>query len=59
MDQARTIKKMCESKPEERRRMGKPRLRRMEHAGKDLREMKVTKWRQKAVDIKEWEYVIK
>ena len=39
--------------------MGKPRWRRMEDVGKDLREMKIKRWRQKAVDREEWEYVIK
>jgi len=59
MEQARTVKRISESKPEGRRRTRKPRLRRMEDVGKDLREMKVKRWRQKAVDIEEWESVIK
>ena len=61
MDQARTVKKIFESKPEgrrRRRRTGKPRLRRMEDVGKDLREMMVKRWRHKAVDREEWESVI-
>jgi hypothetical protein len=59
MDQARTVKKIFESKPEGRRRKGKPRLRRMEDVGKDLRQMKVKRWIHKTVDREEWESVIK
>jgi hypothetical protein len=39
-----------ESKPEGRRRMGRPRLRWLEDVEKVLLEMKVKRWRQKAVD---------
>jgi len=59
MDQARTVKKISESKPEGRRRTGKPRLRRMEDAGEDLRDMKVKRWGHKAVDWEEWASVMK
>ena len=59
MGQARIVKEIFESKSEGRRRTGKPRLRRMEDVGKDLREMKVKRWRHKAVDREEWESVIK
>jgi len=58
MDQVRTVKKIFESKPEGRR-MAKPGLRWMEDVGKDLRKKKVKRRRQTAVDIEEWEYVIK
>jgi hypothetical protein len=38
--------------------MGKPRLRWLEDVEKDLGEMKVKRWRQKAVDRAEWAAVI-
>jgi len=41
---------MCESKPEGRRRTGRPRLRWVEDVERDLRELKLKRWRQKAVD---------
>jgi hypothetical protein len=44
------VKKMCESKPEGRRRTGRPRLRWLEDVERDLREVKLKRWRQKAVD---------
>jgi len=50
MDQERTAKKIFESKPEGNRRMGRPRMRWLEDGEKDLREMKVKRWQQKAVD---------
>jgi hypothetical protein len=53
MDQGRTVKKVSESKPEGNRRRGRPRWRRWEDVEKDLREMRVKRWRQKAVDREE------
>jgi hypothetical protein len=39
--------------------MGRPRLRWPEDVGKDLLEMKIKRWRQKAVDREEWASVIR
>jgi hypothetical protein len=58
MDQRRTVKKVFESKPERSRR-GRPRWRWWEDLEKDLREMRVKRWRQKVVDREEWAFVIK
>jgi hypothetical protein len=55
MNQGRIVKKIFEGKPERSRRRGRPRLRWLEYVGKDVREMKVKRWRQKAV---EWASVI-
>jgi hypothetical protein len=49
MDQGRTVKKILESKLEESRKE-RLRMRWLEDVEKDLREMKVKRWRQKAVD---------
>ena len=59
MDQGRTVKKIFESKREGSRRRGKPRMRWLEDVEKDVLEMKVTRWRQGAVDREEWASVIK
>jgi hypothetical protein len=59
MDQGRRVQKISESKPEGSRRKGRPRLRWMKDVGKDLQEMKVKRWRHKAVDREEWAAVIK
>jgi hypothetical protein len=53
------VKKIFESKPEGRRRMGRPRLRWLEDAEKSLWEMKVKRWREKAMEREEWASVIK
>ena len=58
MDQGRTVKKILERKPEGSRRRENPRMRWLEDVEKDMREMKVKRWRQKAVDRKEWASVI-
>jgi hypothetical protein len=58
MDQGKTVKKLFESKPEGSRRRGRPRWRRLGDEGKDLQELKVKRWRQKAVDREEWVSVI-
>jgi len=50
--------KIFESKLEGSRRRGTPRLRWLEDVVKDLREMKLKRWRQKAVDRGEWASVI-
>ena len=46
----RVVKKIFESKPEVKRRKGRPGFRWLEDAENDLREMKFKRWRQKAVD---------
>jgi hypothetical protein len=48
------VVKIFESTLEGRRRMGRSRLRWLEDVEKDLGEMKVKRWRQKAVDREEW-----
>ena len=50
MKQERTVKKIFESEPEGSRRRRKPRLRWLEDVEKDLHEMKVKRWQEKAVD---------
>jgi hypothetical protein len=59
MDHGRVFSNTFDSKPEGRRKMGRPRLRWLECVEKDLWEMKVKRWRQKAVDSEEWASVIK
>ena len=51
MDQGSTVKKMFESKPQE--------VEEGVDVEKELREMRVKRWRQKAVDRKVWASVIK
>jgi len=53
MSQGRIVKKIFESKPEGCRRRGSPRMRWLEDVEKNLREMKLKRWRQKAVDGEE------
>jgi hypothetical protein len=53
MDQGRTAKKIFESKPEGRRRRGTPRMRWLEDVEKDIREMKVKRWQQMALNREE------
>jgi plasmid maintenance system killer protein len=59
MDQGRTVKEVFESKAGGSKRRVRPRLRWLEDVEKDLREMKVKRWRQKAGDREEWVSVIK
>ena len=59
MDHRRVDKKIFERKLEGNRKMGRPRLRRLEDAEKDPWEKKVKRWRLKAVDREEWASVIK
>jgi hypothetical protein len=59
MNQGRIFMKIFENKPEGSRRMGRPRLRWLEDVENDLREMKIKRWRQKAVGREEWVSVIK
>jgi len=54
MDQGRTVKKIMESKPEGSRRREMPRMRWLEDVEKDMREMKIKRWRRKAVDREKW-----
>ena len=58
MVQGRRVQKIFESKPEGSGRGG-PRLRWMEEVEKNLRETKVKRWRQKAVDREKWAAVIR
>jgi hypothetical protein len=57
MNQGRAIRKISDSKPDASRR--RPKLRWLEDVHKDLREMKVKRSKQKAVDRKKWTYVIR
>jgi hypothetical protein len=57
MDQGRTLMKTSESKPDSSRR--RPRLRWLEDVENGLREVKVKRWRQTAVDREEWASVIR
>jgi len=59
MDQGRADKKVLESKQEGSRRRRRPRLRWIEDVEKALLEMKVKRWRQKAVDKEELASIIK
>jgi hypothetical protein len=54
MKQGRTVKNISESEPEGSRRRGKPRLRWLEDVGKDLHEMMVKRWQEKAVYREKW-----
>ena len=54
MDHGSELKKTLESKPKGRRRRGRPRLRWLEDVEKDVLEMEVKLWRQKAVDREDW-----
>ena len=59
MNHGRVDKKIFESKPEGRRRIGRSRLKWLEDVEKDLREMKFKHWRPMVVDKKEWAFLIK
>jgi len=60
MNQGRTIKKIFESKPKgRRRRRGRPWLRWLEDVEKGLREMKVKRWQQQAIDKEQQVSIIK
>jgi hypothetical protein len=50
MDQGRTFKKICKSKPEGSRRRGRSRMKWLEDVEKDVPEKKIKIWRLKAVD---------
>jgi hypothetical protein len=58
MDQGRTVKKIFGNKVDVRRQRGRLGLRWLEDVEKDLWELKVKRWRQKAVDRKEWASII-
>jgi hypothetical protein len=47
MDQRRVVKKIFDSKPERRRKVGRLRLRWLDDVENDLRVMKIKKWRKK------------
>ena len=59
MDHGRVVKKIFESKQVGIRRMGRPRMKWLEGAEKEVGKMKVKRWRQKAVDREERESVIR
>jgi len=59
IDQGRAVKKIFESKLEGSRRRGRPRMRWLEDVEKVLGEIKVKRWRWKAVDREEWASAIK
>jgi hypothetical protein len=58
IDQGGALKKVFESKPAGSRRRGRPRLRWLEDVERDLREIKVKRWRRNAVDREEYASVI-
>jgi hypothetical protein len=58
-DQRRVVKKIFDSKPEGRRKVGRPRLRWLDDVENDLRVMKIKRWRKKAQNREEWASVIK
>jgi hypothetical protein len=47
MDQRRGVKQIFDSKPEGRRKVGRPRLRWLDDVDNDLRVMKIKRWRKK------------
>jgi len=59
MDHGRTVMKIFKSKPGGNRRSGRPRWRWWEDLEKDLREMRVKRYRQKAVEREKRAFVIK
>ena len=60
MGLGRVVEKIFESKREaRRRRMERSRVRRLEDVEKDLRQMRVKRWRQKVVDREVWASVNK
>jgi hypothetical protein len=59
INRERVDKKIFESKPEGRRRIGRPHLRWLKDVEKDLRKMKFKQWRQMVVDKQEWAILIK
>lgn len=58
MANGRIVKKIFESKQEGRRRVGRPRLMWLEDVEKDVREITVKRWRQKAGNREWWASVI-
>jgi hypothetical protein len=59
MDQRRVAKKICGSKSEGRRKVGRPRLRWLDDVENYLRVMKVKRWRIKSQNREEWASVVK
>jgi hypothetical protein len=59
IDQVRIVKKIFESEPEGSRRKGRPWWWWVEDVEKDMQQMNVKRWRQKAVDREEWASVSK
>jgi hypothetical protein len=54
MDQGRAVKKVFENKSEGSRIMGRPRLRWLKNVEKNVRNMKIKRWRQKEAGREEW-----
>jgi hypothetical protein len=59
MDQRRVVKKIFDSKPEGRRKVGRPRLGWLDDVENDLIVMKIKRWRKKAQNREQWASVIK
>jgi hypothetical protein len=59
MQQTRMAKKSFESKAEGRRKVGRPRLRRLEDEEYGLLRLKLKNWREKANNKEQWASVVK
>jgi hypothetical protein len=49
IDETRLLKNVFETKPEDRRKVGRPKLRCMTDAENDLRELNMKRWRQRQI----------
>jgi hypothetical protein len=56
MDETWVAIKIFESKPEDRRQLGRPRLRWLEAVENDSRYLKVNRWRRKASNREDWTF---
>jgi hypothetical protein len=59
MSEDRVIKKLYMSKPEGRRRVGRPKMRWLDDVEEDLRKMRISGWRGKARRRDEWKSVLR
>jgi hypothetical protein len=59
MSEDRVIKKLYMSKPEESRSVGRPKMRWLDNVEEDLRKMKISGWRGKALRKDEWKSVMR